>query len=417
MLIKDDGLRQVIASKLKCKEDEINENNMMDLIYLDAQEREIECLDGLEYAQNIETLILSRNKLQSLDPIKDLRNIEKLDVSGNQLRDLQALHGFRQLKSLNISHNNLYTMDISAVAAMINLEYLNMKKAKIDSLVYLEKCAHLKEVSINTENGPFSFAVLGRLKNLKKLDLSGMRLFNIDDLTYISTLEELDLSTNLMNDISALLSMENLRVLNVQNCPYLKDYSLLKEFPSLEELDMSYNVPDNFDFLRSLNKLQVLRMEQSGFSDMRELNHLSSLRKLDVSKNEITHVDDFITVGNLTTFKAQYCQLVSIEFLKKANQLIHLNINNNSIRDISPLKHANHMVDLKAGNNNIEDISALEDMKQLQILNFEYNNVSDISPLKDLKELCYVDFYNNNIEDLSPLKDLEFISYLRLDHN
>ena len=27
MLIKDDGLRQVIASKLKCKEDEINENN------------------------------------------------------------------------------------------------------------------------------------------------------------------------------------------------------------------------------------------------------------------------------------------------------------------------------------------------------------------------------------------------------
>ena len=29
MLIKDDGLRQVIASKLKCKEDEINENNML----------------------------------------------------------------------------------------------------------------------------------------------------------------------------------------------------------------------------------------------------------------------------------------------------------------------------------------------------------------------------------------------------
>lgn len=100
-----------------------------------------------------------------MDPIKDLHNLVCLNVSRNQLRDLQALHGFRQLKKLNISRNNLYTMDISSVAAMIDLEVLNLSKAKVDSLIYLEHCKKLEEVHINTENGPFSYAILGVLKN------------------------------------------------------------------------------------------------------------------------------------------------------------------------------------------------------------------------------------------------------------
>lgn len=56
-------------------------------------------------------------------------------------------------------------MDISSVAAMIDLEVLNLSKAKVDSLIYLEHCKKLEEVHINTENGPFSYAILGVLKN------------------------------------------------------------------------------------------------------------------------------------------------------------------------------------------------------------------------------------------------------------
>ena len=52
--------------------------------------------------------------------------------------------------------------------------------------------------------------------------MRGMRLFNIEDLTYLSSVEVLDLSTNLMSDLSTpLLSMENLTELNLSNCPYI----------------------------------------------------------------------------------------------------------------------------------------------------------------------------------------------------
>ena len=70
-------------------------------------------------------------------------NVEKaISVSythlKNMLRDIQALRGYRQLLRLDISRNNLYTMDISAIAGMINLEELNLERSKVDNLVYLE---------------------------------------------------------------------------------------------------------------------------------------------------------------------------------------------------------------------------------------------------------------------------------------
>ncbi len=284
MLIQDDALRSVIARTLRVKEDELTEDMMKELVHLEVQDHEIETLEGLQYAENLETLNASNNKLQTLDPIKDLHNLVCLNVSRNQLRDLQALHGFRQLKKLNISRNNLYTMDISSVAAMIDLEVLNLSKAKVDSLIYLEHCKKLEEVHINTENGPFSYAILGVLKKLKKLDMGGMRLFNIEDLTYLSNIEELDLNTNLMSDLTPLLSMKNLKKLNVSNCPYLKDYSILKEFSNLKSLNISYNEPEHFTFLKELNHLESLSMEQTGFKDMSLLNNLGDLKELNVSK-------------------------------------------------------------------------------------------------------------------------------------
>ena len=212
MFIKDEALREAVARNLKIKEDELTPESLQGLIHLEVPDMEIKSLEGLQYAENLEFLDASGNNLQSLEPIRDLRNVLTLDVSSNQLRDIQALHGYRQLKKLTISRNNLYTMDISSIAGMIHLEVLDLKKAKIDSLEHIIHCKKLEELRINTENGPFNYSILGTLKHLKKLDMSGMRRFYIDDLTYISTLESLNLSTNLMSDLSPLLSITHLKI-------------------------------------------------------------------------------------------------------------------------------------------------------------------------------------------------------------
>ena len=201
IVIQDDMLRDVIARTLHISEEEITEEKLLELKGLSARYAGITSLEGLQHAENLEYLDLCGNSIEILDPIRDLRNIERLNVSKNRLRDLQALHGYRQLKKLDISRNNLYTMDISAVAGMIDLEELNLERSKVDNIIYLEHTKKLRVLHIGIENGPFPISILGTLKNLKELHMNKMWLYSIDDLTYLKSVEVLDLSTNLFSDL------------------------------------------------------------------------------------------------------------------------------------------------------------------------------------------------------------------------
>ena len=197
MLIKDEFLRAAIARTLQLKEEEIDEKAMERLVSLSARSAGIISLEGLDTAVNLQYLDLCGNSIEDLDPIKDLREVEYLNLSKNMLRDIQALRGYRQLLRLDISRNNLYTMDISAIAGMINLEELNLERSKVDNLVYLENAKKLHKLYISIENGPFPLSILGTLNELKELHMNKMWLYDIADLTYLKNIEVLDLSTNL----------------------------------------------------------------------------------------------------------------------------------------------------------------------------------------------------------------------------
>ena len=106
--------------------------------------------------------------------------------------------------------------------------------------------------------------------------------------------------------------MESLTELNLSNCPYISDYSVLTQFPNLKKLNISFNKTKDFSFLKNLSSLEELAMEQTGFSDMTLLNQMSNLRKLDVSKNELSNVHKFKNASNLVEFRARFCQLTDI---------------------------------------------------------------------------------------------------------
>ena len=210
MLIKDEFLRAAIARTLQLKEEEIDEKAMERLVSLSARSAGIISLEGLDTAVNLQYLDLCGNSIEDLDPIKDLREVEYLNLSKNMLRDIQALRGYRQLLRLDISRNNLYTMDISAIAGMINLEELNLERSKVDNLVYLENAKKLHKLYISIENGPFPLSILGTLNELKELHMNKMWLYDIADLTYLKNIEVLDLSTNLFSDLSPLQYMKTI---------------------------------------------------------------------------------------------------------------------------------------------------------------------------------------------------------------
>ena len=96
MLIQDDALRSVIARTLRVKEEELTEDLMKELIHLEVQDHEIATLEGLQYAENLETLNASNNKLQTLDPIRDLH---KFSLSRCFTKSIKRFAGFTWLST------------------------------------------------------------------------------------------------------------------------------------------------------------------------------------------------------------------------------------------------------------------------------------------------------------------------------
>ena len=109
--------------------------------------------------------------------------------------------------------------------------------------------------------------------------------------------------------------------------------------------------------------------------------------------------------------------------------LTHLNLNNNSISDISALEKLTSLTQLKITSNSFSDISSLERMKSadrpraaeqfhqryicpqrvggtLTHLDLTNNSVSDISALEKLTKMSSLKLRNNSISDVSPLEKL-----------
>lgn len=61
---------------------------------LDASQKTIRSLEGLQYATNLKSLDLSGNQITDLTPLKDLTKLTYLDLYSNQITDIGPLEGF-----------------------------------------------------------------------------------------------------------------------------------------------------------------------------------------------------------------------------------------------------------------------------------------------------------------------------------
>ena len=122
---------------------------------------------------------------------------------------------------------------------------------------------------------------------------------------------------------------------------------------------------------------------------------------------KITHL--WLHNRNITSLKAG-------DF-KGLTSLTNLGLNDNSIRNISPLRGLTTLKGLDLNDNSISDISPLENMPDLAWLDLSFNSISNISPLEDLTKLATLDLSANSISNISALEDLTKLRTLRLWNN
>ena len=311
-----------------------------------------------------EILSLSHNNITEINLSNIFNffpNLQKLDLSHNKISTIIAINKdedinkFWPLKKLDISFNCISNLNI-----IKNLKNL-LKETEI--IYYgnpLEKNKELKEEKIqnniinykNNSNKIFSFfeyvcdfysfndeiKKFGNLdyfsksqkfeikKNFKDniLYLNHQKLINIPNIYDIYDIENenendisnfniIHLNYNKIKEIKNITNLINLEELYLQG----NKIQLLENFPStLKKLDISNNYITNIDNLKKNENLEILNIEINYISKISSLFYLKKLKKLNCSNNLISVLSD----SDLSLFN----KLISLEFLDfSGNDIIY----------------------------------------------------------------------------------------------
>ena len=176
----DPNLRQAVREALGLPDEiPLTQVGMLRLTGLDAENREIRDLMGLEHATNLTWIGLGVNEIRDLSPLARLVRLEALWIFVNPLSDLSPLANLVNLKTLDLGACQI--SDLQSLANLRNLESLRLHYNQIEDIT-----------------------PLANLTNLTELWLAANQIVDISPLENLTELEELRIQNNWVTDYSPL---------------------------------------------------------------------------------------------------------------------------------------------------------------------------------------------------------------------
>ena len=444
--IPDPNLRAVIEMELgKASGDTITALDMSTLERLDANDKDISDLTGLEFATNLSWLAFKNNTVSDLSPLAGLTNLTFLWFEGTrQVSDLSPLTGLINLEKLHFSSNSVSDLsplrslvnltsfeanwtqitDISLLAEFVNLEWFRMWGSPVSDLSPLAGLTKLRFIEICGAQIADLTPLTG-LTNLTELNIAQDEvLSDISPLAVLTGLERLSLRDNSLSDLTPLVELTGLQRLKLDSTG-ISDISFLEGLTELTHLSLHQNMIWDISPLANLTKLRGLSIQQNMISDISPLAMLIHLEELDLRDNPISDyspLDEFFKNPNAkfshteVNFPDQSLRAaIEVELNKPSGDAItavemstieRLNLNDKDITDLTGLEFARNLNWLAINDNNISDFSPIGGLTRLTELRFHRNPVADLSPLMELTNLTGMWFDNTQVADLSPLAGL-----------
>lgn len=260
--------------------------NYANLIEFDAAYNNISCIEAGSFFSNLglQTLVLESNALSTLNAsnfFSPNSSVQMLNLRRNKLT-LVDIAKLGNIKFLNLELNLIKTFMFSSLN-IESLENLYLGGNQIEELVFPQNCQDLtnsiKELDIhNNKLKDVSFLTNCKFSSLQKLNL---------ERNYISYLHQhafaglISLSTLILN-ANPILVISRLAFNGLDNLIHLH----------LNDLSKLENVTDNdFANLSELHNLGLHRSPKLANLNYKMLKHFTKLQYLDLSENNLTHVD------------------------------------------------------------------------------------------------------------------------------
>ena len=211
----------------------ITRADLRSLEVLKASEKGIANLSGLEWATNLDTLVLSGNSITDVAPLAGLTNLKRLDLNKNGITILTPLAGLTNLEHLDLQRQynksmpkgSQYLRDVTPLAGLTNLKrlhlYQNWEVRDVSSLASLTKLTHFGIGGADGGDVGKNLSQEGLAANwpdLVWLKVNQVQLTDISFLEGLPKLEWLNISANKgIRDFKPLVCLPKLEYLSVRN--------------------------------------------------------------------------------------------------------------------------------------------------------------------------------------------------------
>ena len=254
--IPDPNLRAAIAEALnKAPRDTITVEDMAPLTHLDVEGMDIQDLEGLQFAANLQTLNLRGNPLSDLSPLSGLTALKEVIFSGESLSDLSPLTGLTNLEVVRFWKTSI--SDLSPLAGLTKLRWLQFESSPISDLSPLVGLTGLERLRTYAS------------KNLDLLPLKGL-----------TDLVDLAVANSGVSDVSPLSGLIHLEWLNLEANRRISNISSLASLKNLKELRLDTNNVSDVSPLATLENLEILRLERNNIADISPLDGLRENTKI-----------------------------------------------------------------------------------------------------------------------------------------
>ena len=299
--IPDPNLAAAVRESLNMSSGEpVTTHSILSLVKLEARNRGIKSLTGLEHAANLKEVDLSggytdggyvnSNAISDFSPLEKLTNLDELNLAGmSGLRDVSTLASLTNLVSLGLADTAV--SDVSVLAGLTNLRDLNLGWTDVSDVSALASLTNLETLSLSGL-AVSDVSTLAGLTNLETLELGGTAV-SVSTLAGLTNLETLSLSGLAVSDVSALAGLTNLKSLGLWKTD-VSDVSALAGLTNLEWLDLNGTGVSDVSALANLTNLEWLFLWDTGVSDVSALANLTNLKRLYLNYTAVSDVSPLL---------------------------------------------------------------------------------------------------------------------------
>ena len=331
---------------------------------------------------------------------------EQVGANPYDSADYRMLREIVRLSRVDISDNpNLW--DLTPLGKLVDLKYLNVSGTRVTGLVPLRNLTKLEVLNCSRTNvvdlDPLKYAT-----SMRELICEETKVSNLSVLASFPKLEKLFCSGSPVRKLETITGLKDLRCANTP----ITDLSPLAKVSTLVSLDCSQTSVSDLQPLAQATKLTLLNIEATA---VKELSPLQGAAGLQVLICNSTPIGDLAVLSGLPALEKVYCDNTAIT-QAEANRFMVDNPQTLVIFESGQLQTwwdglQPEWKDIFAGYIKTEEQSltkeTLAQVANLTEIDISGNRtITDLSPLTKLINLQTLACANTKVRDLRPLSEL-----------